>query len=219
MSGNEKIEYKLILLGNSAVGKTSLFKKITTGEFYEKNISTIGMDRRTIQLDLEVKEKGVPITRSFDIALVDTAGQERFKSITKTYYKESDGILLIYDVTNRESFEQLKIWIDSIYDSLGHSDNSKYLIILIGNKIDLIGEDGKVREVKEEEAETKCNENKMLWGGECSAKTFSDTELLDLIKKYVLEVYKKVGPKIVNQQIVKKIAEKKPQKRRKCIFL
>ena len=123
MSGNDKIEYKLILLGNSAVGKTSLFKKITTGEFYEKNISTIGMDRRTIQLDLEVKEKGVPITKSFDIALVDTAGQERFKSITKTYYKESDGILLIYDVTNRESFEQLKIWIDSIYDSLGHSDN------------------------------------------------------------------------------------------------
>ena len=218
MSENNKIEYKLILLGNSAVGKTSLFKKITTGEFYEKNISTIGMDRRTIQLDIEVEDKGVPVTKSFDISLVDTAGQERFKAITKTYYKESDGILLIYDVTNKESFVQLKIWIDSIYDSLGNNENSKYIIILIGNKLDLIGIDGKTRQVSTEEAESKCNENKMLWGGECSAKTFSDTELIELIRRYVIKIYEKVGPKIVKEQVAKKIGEIKP-KRRRCIFL
>ena len=176
------------------------------------------MDRRTIQLDIEVEDKGIPVKKSFDISLVDTAGQERFKAITKTYYKESDGILLIYDVTNKESFIQLKTWIDSIYDSLGNNENSKYLIILIGNKVDLIGTEGKKREVSIDEAETKCNENKMVWGGECSAKTFNDTELIELIKKYVIKIYEKIGPKIIKEQVVKKISEKKPKKR-KCFFL
>ena len=159
MSENEKIEYKVILLGNSGVGKTSLFKKIITGEFFDKNISTIGMDKRTLQVEVEVSEKGKAVTKPFDISLVDTAGEERFKAITKTYYKESDGILLIYDVTNKESFLNVKNWIDSIYESLGNHENSKYIIILIGNKIDLIGVEEKVREVTEEEAKKICKDN------------------------------------------------------------
>ena len=218
MSENEKIEYKIILLGNSAVGKTSLFKKITTGEFFDKNISTIGMDRRTLQVEIEVQEKDKMVTKSFDISLVDTAGQERFKAITKTYYKGSDGILIIYDVTNKESFLCVKNWIDSIYDSLGDEDNSKYITFLIGNKIDLIGVDGKIRETTEEEAKQKCEENHLIWGGECSAKNNSDNELLELIKGYVKKIYEKVGSKTVTKQIIKKIAEKK-KKRKKCIFL
>ena len=217
MSENEKIEYKVILLGNSGVGKTSLFKKIVTGEFFDKNISTIGMDKRTLQVEAEVSEKGKAVTKSFDISLVDTAGQERFKAITKTYYKESDGILLIYDVTNKESFLNVKNWIDSIYDSLGNHENSKYIIILIGNKIDLIGVEEKIREVSEEEAKKICEENNLLWGGECSAKINSDHELMELIKGYVKKIYEKVGPKTVTKQVVKKIAEKKP-KRSRCIL-
>ena len=211
MSENEKIEYKVILLGNSGVGKTSLFKKIITGEFFEKNISTIGMDKRTLHVEAEVQENNQTVTKSFEISLVDTAGQERFKAITKTYYKESDGILLIYDVTNKESFLNVKNWIDSIYDSLGNHENSKYIIILIGNKIDLIGVEEKVREVTEEEAKKICKDNNLLWGGECSAKINSDSELLELIKGYVKKIYEKVGPKIVTKQVVKKIAEKKKQ--------
>ena len=218
MSENDKIEYKVTLIGNSSVGKTSLFKKITTGEFSDKNISTIGMDKRTVQVEIEVQEKDKNVTKSIDISLVDTAGQERFKSITKSYYKESDGILLIYDITNRESFENVKIWIDSIHDSLGNQENSKYIIILIGNKVDLIGVEDYKRETTEEEAKQKCEENNLLWGGECSAKTNSDSELLELIKGYVKKIYEKVGPKIVTKQVVKKIGEIK-KKRRKCLFL
>ena len=217
MSENGQIDYKVILLGNSGVGKTSLFKKIVTGEFYEKNISTIGMDKKTIQVEAEVQEKNKTVTKEIDISLVDTAGQERFKAITKSYYKESDGILLIYDVTNKESFLNVKNWIDSIYESLGNHEDSKYIIILIGNKIDLIGVEEKVREVTEEEAIKICKENNLLWGGECSAKTNSDCELLELIKRYVKKIYEKVGPKIVTKQVVKKIAEKR-KKRSKCIL-
>ena len=217
MSENEKIDYKVILLGNSGVGKTSLFKKIVTGEFYEKNISTIGMDKRTIQVEIEVQEKNKTVTKAIEISLVDTAGQERFKAITKNYYKESDGILIIYDVTSKETFLNVKNWIDSIYESLGNHENSKYIIILIGNKIDLIGVDEKVREVTEEEAIKICKENNLLWGGECSAKTNSDSELLELIKGYVKKIYEKVGPKTISKQVVKKIAEKK-KKRGKCFL-
>ena len=217
MSDKEKIEYKIILLGNSAVGKTSLFKKIITGEFSEKNISTIGMDRRTMQLEVDINDNGTTSTKSFEISLVDTAGQERFRAITKTYFNGADCILLIYDVTNQESFFNVKSWIESIHESIGNHENSKYVIVLIGNKIDLIGVDGKERCVDEEEAKKKCDEYKLEWGGECSAKTFTDIQLKDLIKEYVKHIYKKVGPKKVTQQVVKKMNQKK--KKKSCLFL
>ena len=212
MAEENKIEYKIILLGNSAVGKTSLFKKIITNEFSEKNISTIGMDKRTIQIDTEIEDKGNKSTKSFDISLIDTAGQERFKSITKTYYKGSDGILLIYDVTNKDSFNNVKNWIDSIHESIGNHENSKYVIFLIANKIDLIGVDGRERCVTEEEAQIKCEENKLIWGGECSAKTNSSEDLKELLKNYIQKIYEKVGPKIVSQQITRKISSIKRKK-------
>ncbi len=217
MSDKDKIEYKVILLGNSAVGKTSLFKKIITGEFSEKNISTIGMDRRTMQLEVDINDNGKTSTKSFEISLVDTAGQERFRAITKTYFNGADCILLIYDVTNQESFLNVKSWIESIHESIGNHEDSKYVIVLIGNKIDLIGVDGKERCVEEDEAKRKCEEFKLEWGGECSAKTFTDIQLKDLIKEYVKHIYKKVGPKKVTQQVVKKMNQKK--KKKSCLFL
>ena len=217
MSDKDKIEYKVILLGNSAVGKTSLFKKIITGEFSEKNISTIGMDRRTMQLEVDINDNGKTSTKSFEISLVDTAGQERFRAITKTYFNGADCILLIYDVTNQESFLNVKSWIESIHESIGNHEDSKYVIVLIGNKIDLIGVDGKERCVEEDEAKRKCEEFKLEWGGECSAKTFTDIQLKDLIKEYVKHIYKKVGPKKVTQQVVKKKNQKK--KKKSCLFL
>ena len=217
MSDKDKIEYKVILLGNSAVGKTSLFKKIITGEFSEKNISTIGMDRRTMQLEVDINDNGKTSTKSFEISLVDTAGQERFRAITKTYFNGADCILLIYDVTNQESFLNVKSWIESIHESIGNHEDSKYVIVLIGNKIDLIGVDGKERCVEEDEAKRKCEEFKLEWGGECSAKTFTDIQLKDLIKEYVKHIYKKVGPKKVTQQVVKKMNQQK--KKKSCLFL
>ena len=152
------IEYKVILIGNTAVGKTSLFKKLTTGNFTEKNISTIGMDKKSLPVEIEINENNKIVKKNIEISLVDTAGQERFRSITKGYFKESDGVLLLYDVTNKNSFKNIELWINSIHESLGNQKNSKYIIILIGNKIDLIGVDGREREVTVEDGQNTCKE-------------------------------------------------------------
>ena len=82
------IEYKLILLGDSTVGKTCLFKKITKGTFSEKNISTIGMDKKTLQIEIDISEDKKPKQKKLiTICLLDTAGQEKFQTITKSYIK------------------------------------------------------------------------------------------------------------------------------------
>ena len=213
---SESIDYNIILIGNSAFGKTILFKKIMTGSFSEKNISTIGMDKRTFNIDVEVDEKGKKVTKSFNISLIDTAGEERYKSITKTYFKGADCILLIYDVTNKESYDNVSMWIESIHDSIGNHETSKYIIVLLGNKIDLIGVDGKTRLVDENEAKGKCQEYKINWGGECSAKTFSDSDLKNLIKGYVVKIYEKVGSKNISHQVTKTLSKNNKKTKNFC---
>ena len=188
----DSITYKIILIGDSSVGKTCFFKKMTTGNYNEKNISTIGVDRKSINITTTVTENGEEINKSFDIQLWDTAGQERFRSITKGYYKDSQGLLLLYDITNRESFDGLNKWITGIRDSLG-GKNEKYVIILFGNKVDLANEDPDSRKVEASEAEKECSENDVIWGGECSAKDFTKEQLIDIFTKYTKEIYKKVG--------------------------
>ena len=213
---NSSIDYKVVLIGNTAVGKTSLFKKITTGQFSEKNISTIGMDKKTLNLEIEVNQNSQAVKKEVNVSLVDTAGEERFRSITKNYFKESDGILLIYDVTNKETFKNVEGWIDSIHECLGDHDNSKYIIVLIGNKTDLIGVDDFQREVQEEEARSKCEKKNLVWGGETSVKSIELKDLEDLFKDYVKKIYDKVGEKKVTKQVTKKMDSYK--KRRKLCF-
>ena len=213
---DSSIDYKVVLIGNSGVGKTSLFKKITTGQFSEKNISTIGMDKKTLNLEIEVNQDNQIVKKEVNVSLVDTAGEERFRSITKNYFKESDGILLLYDVTNKETFKNVEGWIDSIHESLGNHNNSKYLIFLIGNKTDLIGVDDYQRDVQEEEGRTKWEKKSLVWGGETSVKNIELTELKDLFKDYVKKIYDKVGEKIVTKQVTKKMDSYK--KKRKSIL-
>ena len=98
-SDEEKIEYTVVLCINSSIWKTSIYKKITTGEFYEKNIATIDMDKRTIPLGIEVEKKGILVKKQVEISIKDTKRQERINTIKKSYYKDSDGILLIYGIT------------------------------------------------------------------------------------------------------------------------
>ena len=217
MSGSS-IDYKVVLIGNSTVGKTSLFKKITTGSFSEKNISTIGMDKKTLNLEIEVNQNDQIVKKEVNISLVDTAGQERFRSITKNYFKESDGILLLYDITNKETFKNVEGWIDSIHDCIGNHKNSKYIIILIGNKTDLIGVEEFTREVQEEEAKSACEEKSLVWGGETSVKNIELKDLEDLFKEYVKKIYDKVGEKTVTKQVTKKMDGYKKKKKRYFCF-
>ena len=211
---NDEIEYKLILLGDTSVGKTCLFKKITTGVFLDKNVSTVGIDRRTIDMKCEFDENGKKIEKNISISLTDTAGQERFKAITRSYYKGSDAAILIYDITDKKTFNHVKEWIESIQNSLGNLNNNNYIIFLMGTKIDLVESQKKARQVGEEEAKNKCKEFKIEWGGECSNKTFSEEKFKEIFKEYVQIIYKKIGfRKVVKQQTVNLgIIDKKPRK-------
>ena len=166
------INYRFILIGNSGVGKTSFFRKLSTGDFYEKNISTIGIEKKTFNLDVKIDNNGKSENKKFEIYLFDTAGQEKFRAITYNYFKGTDGILLIYDITDKPSFESVENWITSIREAIGINNNeSKYGIILIGNKLDLVEEQIKERQVTEEEASDICKKFDMLWGGEKSIKS------------------------------------------------
>ena len=213
---NEEIEYKLILLGDTSVGKTCLFKKLTTGVFMDKNVSTVGIDRRTIKIPCEFVENGKKFIKTVIINLTDTAGQERFKAITKTYYKGSDGAVLLYDITDKKSFEHVKDWIESIKTSASTIDNNKYSIFLIGTKIDLVENDQKEREVELNDAQKKCEEYDLEWGGECSNKDFTAEQYIEIFKGFIQIIYKKIGFKKFVQQSMLKLKNKQKKKKSNC---
>ena len=215
----ESIVYKIILIGDSSVGKTCLFKKITTGTFSEKIISTIGMDRKSLSFKIPIKDdKGNEIEKNFEIQLWDTAGQDRFRSITKQYFKDSQGLFLLYDITNKETFDNLDKWIYGVRENLGGEKNNKnkYIIVLLANKLDLVKENPEMRKVEEKEAMDKCQEFDIIWGGECSAKDFTMEELEEKFKFYTKEIYNKIGNNIVKSQKAEKIASGKKKKKKIC---
>ena len=204
------INYKFILIGNSGVGKTSFFRKLSTGDFYDKNISTIGIEKKTFNLDINIDNNGKSEKKQFEIYLFDTAGQEKFRAITFNYFKGTDGILLIYDIADKSTFESVENWISSIREAIGNNSNeSKYATILIGNKLDLIEEQLKERAVTEEEASEICKKYDIVWGGEKSIKSISFEELNKLFEDYVIDIYKRVGEKKSVKQTTKKLSKGK----------
>src|SRR5690348_8037815 len=106
-SDDYDVVVKLMFIGNSGVGKSSILLKFCDEKFDMSHISTIGVDFKI--RSIKYKEKVVKLQ------LWDTAGQERFKSIVSSYYNGSKGIILVYDVTDQDSFNDLKIWVNDIY--------------------------------------------------------------------------------------------------------
>ena len=205
----DAITYKIIMIGDSTVGKTSLFRKLTKGKYSEKNISTVGIDRKSFPLKVKVNDNGEEIEKSFIIQLWDTAGQERFRAITKGYFKDSQGLLLIYDITNESSFANIDKWLLSIKDSLGKDENDneninvneddQYLIFLLGNKVDL--EKSGYRCIPTELGEKTSRKFNIIWGGECSAKEFTVEELKKKFEFFIQELYKKIGNSVPRNSI------------------
>ena len=222
MNGKTKIEknneYKYILIGDSSVGKTTIFKKVTTGVFFEKNISTIGIDKRTINFkDIEVDIKGKKQKEEFKIVLFDTAGQERYHSITKGYFQGSDVVYILYDITSKKTFKAVETWLESITEALSNWKQGHYLITLFGNKLDFVNSGEKPREVGTDEAEQLCDDKEIIWGGEISVKDLSQEELNEqFIKTWKIFISKFGIKEKISEQ--KHLAGSKYVKRKKKSF-
>ena len=206
----EKLTYKMIILGDSSVGKSSLFKKLITEKFDPKIISTIGIDRRTLPITINTPDEG---EKEIDITLYDTAGQERYRTLSINYFRDSQGLLIVYDITQNDTFQNIESWLDNIKETLGENDD--YLMILLGNKLDLINDNPSKRAVTVEDAKNFCQKNKLFWGGECSIKDIEIEDLKDLFKGFIEEVYSKIGNNIHNKHESSSILEKSKHKKRK----
>ena len=154
-SGGGKIcQFKVVLLGESAVGKSSLVLRFVKGQFHEFQESTIGAAflTQTVQID--------DTTVKFEIW--DTAGQERYHSLAPMYYRGAQAAVVVYDITNRDSFTKAQNWVRE----LQRQANANVVIALAGNKLDLANK----RVIEYNEAESYANENNLLFM-ETSAKT------------------------------------------------
>ena len=137
-----EIDIKVILVGDPSVGKTSILKNYTENFFPEHHQSTVGIDYKLKKFTF----------RDFKIKMQiwDTAGQERFMSITKRYYQDANGILFVFDLSNKASFDSIKIWLNE-----PESVNGSFKKLLIGNKCDLTD----IRAVNKEELDNFGKEN------------------------------------------------------------
>ena len=201
----------MIILGDAAVGKTSLFKKLTTEQFDPKVISTIGIDKRTLSIVINTEDEG---EKDLDIYLFDTAGEERYRTISVSYFRDSKGLLMMYDITKNESFQNIEDWLKNIKESLG--DNDDYLMILLGNKLDLVNINKDEREVDTEEAKNFCEKNNIFWGGECSVKDIAIEDLKNMFKSFIEEIYKKVGHNVVRRNSSVLMRSKTTKTKKKC---
>ena len=152
----EEINLKILILGDSSVGKTSLLLKYADNYFPTIYIATIGVEYKIKKININ--------DCNINLQIWDTAGQERFRSITQNFLKGADGIMYVYDITSKPSFDNLKIWINT-------SDESAegFKKIIIGNKSDL--ENNRI--ISKESLHKFC-EDKNLNGIEVSAKSGSN---------------------------------------------
>jgi small GTP-binding protein len=126
MAGEAQLAFKIILVGESGVGKTALCKRFCERTFEPETAPTVGLEFGTRTIDLE----GVRIK----LQIWDTAGQERFHSVTRSYFRSSTAVIFVYDVTKRESFGKLGLWVEAAAQLAPPSA----VRVLIGNKTDLV---------------------------------------------------------------------------------
>ena len=175
---SEDCVYKILLLGDSTVGKTCFLLRYCDKRFQEAHLSTIGLDYR-------LKSMTLKNGKNIKLQIWDTAGQDRFRAITKNYYKGANGIILIYDVTNLQSYENVKNWISQIKEEA----NPNVLIYLAGNKID-VGEEERV--VKTEEGQKIADELNLPFYETSAKNGVNVNEIFEDILEKIDEVYSKI---------------------------
>ena len=170
--GNYNYLIKFIIIGDAAVGKSNLLVRYTSGQFKEEYQLTIGVEFGSNDVIIG--------DNTYRIQIWDTAGQENFRSITRSYYKNTACAIIVYEISNKKSFENISSWIEECKNTAPKS----ILMVLVGNKCDLDN-----REVTEEEGREFAEKNGMLFF-ETSAKTGKNVE--ELFKQSVKVIDQKI---------------------------
>ena len=125
LTEKENYKLKILVVGESGVGKTNLIRRFTNDVFTKDTKATVGVEFicKTYKVNKDI----------IKLEIWDTAGQERYKSITSAYYKGSKGVLIVYDITNMETFEKIEQWLGEVKEKAGN----EIKVILVGNKLDL----------------------------------------------------------------------------------
>eukprot|EP00249_Psilotum_nudum_P013502 c24367_g1_i1 orf=433-1107(+) len=182
---NQKIDYvfKVVLIGDSAVGKTQLLSRFARNEFSIDSKATIGVEFQTRTIVVDGKTVKAQIW--------DTAGQERYRAITSAYYRGAVGAMLVYDITKRQTFDHMPRWLEELKN---HADNN-VVIMLVGNKSDL----GHQRTVPTEDAKDFA-EKESLFFLETSALQATNVE--SAFSTVLTEIYRIVTKKtlIANEE-------------------
>ena len=171
---NYNMIFKIVLVGDSGVGKTNLLLRYLKNEFNTQTKATVGVEFGNTKVKID--------NALIKAQIWDTAGQERYRSITSAYYKGAHGIMLIYDVTRQETFDNVRNWLTQIKENA--SDNAT--IFLIGNKCDDV--DG--RQISTEEGKKVASDYGITFI-ETSAK--KDINISSTFEELVKEIYQKVG--------------------------
>ena len=206
---NTENTLNLLLLGSPTVGKTSFAQKLFSNEFKEATLSTLGIDIESTVAELH--------DSLIKIELWDTVGQERLRSLPQKYYSKGDGFFLLFDVNDRQSFNDISGWIEDIRKARGDGDEKDFekrsndeVLILIGNKIDKIGQ----RQVTREEAIELANKFDVKYY-ETSCK--QGINLYEILCDIIFQASKSYKRESVQVVLLKRQDQaKNPNKKKKC---
>ena len=182
--------FKIVLIGDTSVGKTNILSKYLTDEFDAKSKATVGVEFGVKNFKIE--------NNIVKVQIWDTAGEERYRSITNAYYKGAKGSLLVYDITNKKSFENVEKWIS---DLKANADED-ISMILLGNKTDL--EDKRV--VTTEEGKNKAEFYNLTF---METSALNGNNIQEAFNELIMDVYKRNHELLENQAKVEIIRDKK----------
>ena len=181
---NYDLIFKIVLIGDSGVGKTNILSRYLTNEFSLTTQATVG-----VEFGSKIIKKGEKLIK---LQIWDTAGQERYKSITSAYYKGSKGAFVVYDITRKTTFDNVDKWINE----LKNNGSEGVFIMLVGNKSDL----KEKREISEEEVKKKAELSNVAF---CKTSALEGNNIEYAFESLINEITKKVE-KEKEKNIIKK---------------
>ena len=193
--------FKILIIGDTDVGKTSILLQYTSDFFQEVHIATIGVEFKLKEITLD--------NVVYKLNIWDTAGQERFRAITKSFFKAADGIVFVYDVTLKSSFDNMKNWVKD-----AESRDNNFKSVIVGNKIDL----DDLREVSLEEGQSFASKKNCPFFESSAKKRINIDEIfITLLKEILKEKNDKVEKlKIVKEDNIKLNNNNRHNQKKKC---